>query len=310
MAEVSAAGAIRASVVIPVWNRENTLGRAIDSLLAQTCPNLEVIVVDNGSTDGTRQAVGARQDPRVRLVELPSNVGPSAARNAGAKLASGPIIGFLDSDDEVDPEWLGALLAPFGETDCAVTTCAAIKRSSCSRDTGSLLPLADMGSAFFGVRARFLAGTFLLRKDVFDVIGGYADELWYAENTELALRVTAWCSGANQRIEPIERPLTVWHSGPDDRYDALPERRLSAVNYTLRHHKGQLSRDRSLLASHYSIAGLCAVRLGRFAEARGYFLRAFATKPSQVKHIGQFIAATSQLTARVAWPRRPRVGPP
>jgi glycosyltransferase involved in cell wall biosynthesis len=87
----------RISAVIPAFNRERTIGRAIESALAQTCPPIEVIVVDDGSTDNTAAAVAAYGDS-VRYVHQP-NAGASAARNRGVALANASWVAFLDSDD-------------------------------------------------------------------------------------------------------------------------------------------------------------------------------------------------------------------
>lgn len=92
------------SVVLPTYNRAHCLPDAIDSVLGQAMDDLELIVVDDGSTDGTREAVTTR-DPRVRYVRQ-SNQGVSAARNHGVRLARGPWIAFIDSDDEWLPHKL------------------------------------------------------------------------------------------------------------------------------------------------------------------------------------------------------------
>lgn len=87
----------RISCIIPVCNGERFLGEALESVLGQTCRPFEIIVVDDGSTDGTA-AVAAAYDPRVRYV-FQSNAGPAAARNRGLDLATGDLLAFLDADD-------------------------------------------------------------------------------------------------------------------------------------------------------------------------------------------------------------------
>lgn len=92
------------SVIIPAWNAERHIGRAIGSVLAQSRPAEEIIVVDDGSTDGTAQAVRAF-GKAVRLIEQP-NAGVSVARNTGIAAATGNWIAFLDADDEWMPDKL------------------------------------------------------------------------------------------------------------------------------------------------------------------------------------------------------------
>jgi glycosyltransferase involved in cell wall biosynthesis len=85
------------SVILPVWNRAREVGNAIDSALAQTMPPLEVIVIDDGSTDATPEVL-ARYGERIIVIRQ-SNQGVAAARNSGIAIARGELLAFLDSDD-------------------------------------------------------------------------------------------------------------------------------------------------------------------------------------------------------------------
>jgi glycosyltransferase involved in cell wall biosynthesis len=95
------------SVVIPVFNRRHMVRAAIDSVLAATVP-VEVIAVDDASTDDTWEVLRAVDDPRVKAVRMERNGGHSAARNRGLDVARGRYMKFLDSDDELVAEHLGA----------------------------------------------------------------------------------------------------------------------------------------------------------------------------------------------------------
>lgn len=100
------------SVVIPAYNAATTVGAAIDSCLRQHLRDLEVLVVDDGSTDATVDVVGSRlDDPRVRLIELGENRGVAAARNAALDAAAGTWIATLDADDWMTDDRLDVLVA-------------------------------------------------------------------------------------------------------------------------------------------------------------------------------------------------------
>ena len=89
------------SVVVPVYNVENYIRNCLDAIAAQTYPNLEIIVVDDASTDksGKICEAYALQEPRLRVVHFSRNRGPSAARNEGIRLADGQFVSFVDADD-------------------------------------------------------------------------------------------------------------------------------------------------------------------------------------------------------------------
>lgn len=100
------------SVIVPVYNCGSYLEKCVDSILKQTVKDLELILVDDGSTDGSGALCDAiaEKDPRVRVIHQ-ANAGVSAARNAGLAAAKGQWIGFVDADDWIEPETYAAALA-------------------------------------------------------------------------------------------------------------------------------------------------------------------------------------------------------
>lgn len=100
----------RISVIVPVYNTKSTLERCVNSILAQTYPNFEVILVDDGSPDGAGELCDqlAKKHPNIRTLHQ-KNAGLSAARNAALKIAQGEYITFVDSDDTIAPDMLETL---------------------------------------------------------------------------------------------------------------------------------------------------------------------------------------------------------
>jgi len=96
----------KVTVVIPVYNREKYLGFAVDSILSQTFPDFELLVIDDGSNDGSIALVRSYGDPRIRLVCNDTNLGVATTRNIGIEHARGEYLAFLDSDDWAFPERL------------------------------------------------------------------------------------------------------------------------------------------------------------------------------------------------------------
>ncbi len=100
------------SIIIPNWNGARFLPVCLEALRAQTHPALEVIIVDNASSDGS-QALIQRDYAWVKLIELPTNTGFTGACNAGLRAATGEIVSLLNNDTEVDPGWAAAVVDAF-----------------------------------------------------------------------------------------------------------------------------------------------------------------------------------------------------
>ena len=113
--------AARVTVIVPAWNAERTIEETVASVLAQTCPDWQLLVVDDGSTDATRSIVTrlAESDARIRVLDGPGR-GPAAARNRAIDLAATPFVSFLDADDLLTPEFLERMLGPL-EAGASVT---------------------------------------------------------------------------------------------------------------------------------------------------------------------------------------------
>src|ERR1700742_2594037 len=113
---------MRVSVVVPLYNKARFVRRTIDSILGQRFTDFEVIVVNDGSSDGGEKIVEAISDPRLRLISQP-NAGPGAARNRGLAEARGEYVAFLDSDDEWLPDFLTIAVSALDASGAACASC-------------------------------------------------------------------------------------------------------------------------------------------------------------------------------------------
>lgn len=126
------------SVIVPLYNKGRYVQRAIASILGQTLGDLELIVVDDGSTDGGAELVRAIDDARLHLIQQP-NQGPGAARNRGLAIARAPWVSFLDADDEWLPEFLAHSLGQLQRhPDCALAVSGQYRGAE-RRDWGERL---------------------------------------------------------------------------------------------------------------------------------------------------------------------------
>lgn len=179
---------MRASVIIPAYNAEKTLGACLDACLAQAGDGVEILVVDDGSTDGTAAIVKAR--PGIGYHYQP-NAGPATARNTGARLTSGDAIVFTDADCIPAPGWLDQLLAGFTPGVVAVggTYAAANPESRLARVIQAEIAARH---ATFGDTVDFL-GSFNVAYDrkAFEAAGGFNETYRQAsgEDNDLAYRL-------------------------------------------------------------------------------------------------------------------------
>ncbi len=211
------------SVVIAAYNCRLTIGRAIESVLAQSRRADEILVVDDGSTDATAAAVLAYA-PRVRLI-CQSNGGAAAARNTGILAAAGQWVGFLDADDVWQPDYLKAQTDLLGRNPHLVWTTANYETADLT--TGRRVPYVDPKAitAFLGGRdfaEDFFAGyrlglvghtdTMLIRRDVLLSAGLFMPDLRVAEDIDLWWKIAY----RHPQIGYIAEPLAVYHvSSPD-----------------------------------------------------------------------------------------------
>ena len=117
------------TVIIPLYNCEDQIKRCIDSILAQTYKNIEVVVIDDGSTDNSYDVVANMNDPRIRLYTQ-ENHGVSYTRNKGMDLAKGEWLTFVDSDDYIEPDMIERMLSVPGINELNIVSCGVDRVSS------------------------------------------------------------------------------------------------------------------------------------------------------------------------------------
>jgi glycosyltransferase involved in cell wall biosynthesis len=290
------------SVVICTYNRADVLPRAIDTVLAQDFDDFELVVVDDGSKDGTADAVGAIADPRVHYVRQ-ENAGLGAARNTGVDHASGRYVVFLDDDDLALPGWLAGLHAVAVDEDCTVVCCGEELAADDGRLLATNLP-APMGSPYADVVGLFVPGTFAVRPDAYQAAGGFVVGLQHLHHSEFALRLLPLCASRGWRVCTVDRALVRRHVHEPEHGRHRVDHMLSATSYIVEHHEDRLSLLPSLLAQYCAIAGVAAVRTGDVRRARGYFRRAMRANPRSWKHRVRWALTLVPPAASLVWSGR------
>lgn len=180
------------SVVIPLYNKQREVAAAVRSVLAQTFRPAEIIVVDDGSTDGSAEAVHAIASPLVRLVAQP-NAGVSAARNRGIEESTGEYIAFLDADDEWKPDFLAQIAALIGEFPGCGLYCTAFDIVS---DDGTYPAPTPSGRGIVGNFFRDSAHRYIaipsascIPRRVFQTVGLFPEGMKIGEDLHLWVRI-------------------------------------------------------------------------------------------------------------------------
>lgn len=197
------------SIVLPTFNRGNILRRTVDSVLALDEEPFELIIVDDGSTDGTRHELEGLRDPRISIVALEHNSGANVARNTGISAARAPYIAFLDSDDTFLP---GRLRQPLqilrGHTHIGMVLSAFTTEKATKTTVFPMPQRVHTGRDMLRLVARRViqptTSGLTVRRDILHAVGGFDPTLKRMQDSDLVMRLAQKTMAAT-----IAEPL--WH---------------------------------------------------------------------------------------------------
>lgn len=288
------------SVVLPFRNAETTLSASVQSILRQEFRDLELIAVDDGSSDGSAASLAGITDPRFKLVRNRLGKGVVGASATGLGLAGGEWFARMDADDIAMPRRISAQLDAAHEN-AGVVTCG-VESIDCQGDgmlryvawANSLTDHDAMSRSRF-IECPVINPTAMIRRDWMDRVGGYHDTPW-AEDHDLFLRLLA----AGCRFARVPEVLLQWRDSPqrltrrDPRYGGEARSRMRA------HHL----RDLTGVAAHGVViagAGPIGKRLALDLQAEGIAVKGFFdVSPARVGQTihGAEVAAAGQMETR------------
>ena len=229
------------SVIIPTFNREKTISYCLQSVLAQTYKNFEVVVVDDCSTDNTVNVVKRGTDPRVRCVVLEKNSGAQAARNRGIYEAKADWIAFQDSDDEWIPDKLEKQVAALADGN--YDTSLLIHSNAVLYDSGSgnkglwKLPVVD-GENQYSILLQSpapLFQTMLVSKLCLERIGYLDEKVPSFQEWDTSIRLARYC-----KFVHIKEPLLIYHIGNRDAISGDPKKHVEGWHYIINKYENDI----------------------------------------------------------------------
>ena len=277
------------SIIIPTYNREKTIGRAIKSAVFQTYPNLEIIVVDDGSTDNSKNAVKQLKDKRIAYVSHKTNLGASAGRNTGVEKARGEYIAFLDSDDRWMLNKLEKQMAVFQKkTSTGVVYCRYYIVKGKRKEISSWPEISKYNGK---LHEELLIGNFitsssaLLKKKILEKSAGFDTKLPAYQDWEFFLRVSKYANFAF-----VDEPLFYQYQDEKNRISESREKRIHAVRYILRKNQADIKKNRHIYA--------------RFLSMADYRLKAWLVEPENLRFLKEIIISISLSFLTACWRKK------
>jgi glycosyltransferase involved in cell wall biosynthesis len=265
------------TIITPTYNREQLVQATIKSILEQIHKDWELIIVDDGSTDNTEQAVQQYlTDPRIKYIKK-ENSGQAASLNAGASCAKGDFIAFLDSDDEAYPEWLNTVHAHIGR-DTGIVCAGAMRKML----DGTLVTEDLREYRLFGqkMRLKFTCGSLFIRRTLFSTVGGYDAEMRSNIQTDLGYRLLAYLRTVNLQIVTIDKYLVQInvHEGPRIRTN-WNRMRDGGIQFLNKHYHFIRRNNPKDISNICSTIAFSSYKLNKRGQSVYYLLRAIRHNP-------------------------------
>lgn len=292
------------SVIIATYNRADMLGTAVQSVLTQTYTDFELIIVDDGSKDGTRERVQGWSDPRIRYL-YQENAGMPVARNNGFKASKGNFITFLDSDDKaISREWLKEMRAGFQNPAIRLVCCGCDR--DYSRPSDRVVMPYNHGPVFNNITANFsCTGARAYRRDLFEEVGGFTPGLPSRHQTEFGLRLTAVLKG-QEEVHIINKRLIKLCTHSEENMGGNLDKKYEGLRYVLDRHRDRFLVDPARYAQFCAVTGVTAYRTGRVEEARQLLLEAVRRDVTNLKHWLRLTATYLPFVAHRIWDTKKR----
>lgn len=254
------------SIIIPTFNRADTLPETLNSVIEQAAENWEIIIIDDGSTDSTRKDLEIYlRDERIKYF-FQENSGVSVARNKGVELSRGGHLIFLDSDDKLLPQ----LISRLNEIKCENYDLICWQVLKNINGKYEIWKPKKLEKIYNNITAIFLAGSVCYKKEIFLHAGGFDPKMTFGENYELGMRIS---QVKNINILIFKTPLSQYNL-PQDRTSNSVTNKLNSYLYLYSKHKELYIRDSKSHSGINYLLGYIHEYTGQVELAKAYYLKA------------------------------------
>jgi glycosyltransferase involved in cell wall biosynthesis len=285
------------SIIIPSYNRASLIQNALNALIDQSFKDIEVIIVDDGSADNTKEMVQPilHQHPFIKYI-FQENKGVCAARNNGARQATGKFLIFLDSDDCVTPDWLNDffMLLKDGKYDVGFCNMKEVHANGVVKFVNAENPYNNTAK-----KGKYIAGMFAINVTVFRDAGMYDEHIKFGENTELGIRLRSKnvIMGFVDKNNFIYNVSTTGGSKND-------LNKLESNTYMVEKHKDYFKKNPTTKRLFIQVAAVAAARLGRYKKANELFKSLLMENKSNLKLWVQYIITLIPFLAKLKWQQK------
>lgn len=204
----------KVSVVIPTYNRAELLKKAVESLLSQSHQNIEIVIVDDCSTDHTSEVIGEMKDHRIQYIKHPANKGGAAARNTGIAHAAGDYIGFLDSDDQWLPKKLEKQLEVFRKNSNIGVVYTGLSVVNETKVLREMMPMfkGNILTKLIQFNCIDTTSSILVKKELLDEIEGFDASFPSCQDWDLYIRLAQ-----KTQFDYVKEPLVLFFQHSEER---------------------------------------------------------------------------------------------
>lgn len=282
------------SIVIPSYNRSAQIGTVLNSLIKQSFGEFEIIIVDDGSIDITKEIVSdfSKSYSFIRYV-YQENKGVCSARNTGAKIAQGAYLIFLDSDDDVEINWLYDFyeLLKNNNYDIGFCNMKEINANQIVKRVDAYNPYKNQNK-----RGKYIAGMFAIKTYLFKEVGMYDEQIKYGENTELGIRLRM----KNSSMGFVSNYNFIYNKSEGEG----SKNNLNKLNsniYIVDKHPDYFKKNPTTKKLFLQVAAVAAARLGMHKKANDIFKSLLKENKRDVKLWLQYLITLSSFLTKMKW---------